>query len=487
MRTSSPSSSQLPPRILHHHGRSAAAGVPPRAACAGWRGGRAVRQSRMGASGGTLRRRRGGLPLRRAPRTDGSDAGTAACIPNAARSARPVLARGEKGLVFASCRSLSRASTRPSNGTAVEKNGRFWPVPSVHFQEGQTDGSPTEHGVDAATGWIKHIKGVVGEWIISAEVCGHLMDVEVRHVGRHGRRRHALHMDLRRRDTEWTHLQGERPVEPVERTGTGAPSTGQPVPYPSRQLQPPNPRTGGSKAVDPGPHPVKNGHGLKPYYGRPKVDTETRTFALVECKPVCVAGDDLHLYRLGIEELADVSSQCTDVDGKPLRWRCKRTTNLSNPDTPPDPSRMVYLYYRRLTCLGISHHEATTQVAMGHLGGMAWEFALVGLESSVFAEEWVNTLKTLYDGGWPCIYADREEPPEDAKLMEAFDSPTPTPAVNPRESAEARHLLNIRRLRRLGARFHSNSPVRSLPSIKQSSTSYGVPPENGFTSPRNPQ
>ncbi|KAJ7469155.1 hypothetical protein FB451DRAFT_1177147 [Mycena latifolia] len=56
----------------------------------------------------------------------------------------------------------------------------------------------------------------------------------------------------------------ERPVEPVERTGTGAPSTGQPIPYPSRQVQPPNLRTDGSKAVDPGRRPVKNGHGLKP-------------------------------------------------------------------------------------------------------------------------------------------------------------------------------------------------------------------------------
>ncbi|KAJ7487947.1 hypothetical protein FB451DRAFT_1167415 [Mycena latifolia] len=65
----------------------------------------------------------------------------------------------------------------------------------------------------------------------------------------------------------------ERPVEPVERTGTGAPSTGQPVPSPSRQVQPLNPRTDGSEAVDPGRRPVKNGHGLKPYrhlsYGYP--------------------------------------------------------------------------------------------------------------------------------------------------------------------------------------------------------------------------
>ncbi|KAJ7483212.1 hypothetical protein FB451DRAFT_1169829 [Mycena latifolia] len=108
-------------------------------------------------------------------------------------------------------------------------------------------------------GWIKHIKVVVGEWIMSAEVHSHLMDVEAPPCSTWicGTGTQSGHISKGKVcASETSFCAKERPVEPVKRTGTGALSTGQPFPYPSRQVQPPNPRTDGSKAIDPGRRPA---------------------------------------------------------------------------------------------------------------------------------------------------------------------------------------------------------------------------------------
>jgi hypothetical protein len=47
--------------------------------------------------------------------------------------------------------------------------------------------------------------------------------------------------------------------------GNGSPSTGEPVPYPSRRREALKSKTYGSKPVRPGRRPVENGDGFKPY------------------------------------------------------------------------------------------------------------------------------------------------------------------------------------------------------------------------------